>query len=290
MTTTIGVLTTIFVLLPGFLVLRIRQSTREYRDLGNFQITTVSVAYSVAIFAIWFSVNILLEMITQKRYMFLEHLTQMSKVTDFDLFLSEFTAAMVLLYVGIFCAFGLLVYNFGFISIWFRFLHGVGATRFSQHLTPWEDFLTLNRVNWIAVELKDGRTFIGKIGLFSHLPFKRQIVLTRTSESPVIMYGEDNKKIVFGPEIDQTYVNDDEIRSMHSVVDKTITIETPSPIHYVFTFGTLVLVVLASIIWAAVVAVNITASWRHSPVLDITLGLLVLTFLLLNLISLRRHR
>jgi hypothetical protein len=47
------------------------------------------------------------------------------------------------------------------------------------------------------------------------LPFEKQIVLTRTKEASIQLYNFDNKRIDFGPQINQTYIKYDEIKDMH---------------------------------------------------------------------------
>ena len=291
MTTALGVLITVFVLLPGFLLLRFRQATAEHRDLGTFEISTVSVAYSVIIFSGWFITNLGLQGITQRRYSFLEQLASMAMSSDIRPFLSKATAAMVIVYVGVFLASGLLVYNIAYIGAWFRFLQGIGVTRFSRHLTPWEDFLTLNHMNWIAVEMTSGKTYVGRIGLFSHQPFERnELVLTGTSESPVIVYDTNNKMIDFGPCIHQVYVAANEIRAMHAIPDASNAPSTPRVLQKFSTVGSLTAAICALIVLVSAIAANITQALPHAPILDFIGGCFTLGFILLNLLSLKPYR
>ncbi len=238
MSSAAGVLSTVFVLLPGFLILRIQQSTKEYREKGVFESTVVSVGYSLLVVLLWISCNVLTKALTHGAYSFSQELITLSKAADIAPFLSYYALSFSIIYVFCFLAIGFLVYDFQYMDIWFRFLHRAGATRFSQHLTPWEDFLAINRYNWIAVELKDGRTLVGKIGLFSQLPFKKQIVLWPGSEPTIAIYGPepDHKPIDFGPPISQTYISVDEIRAMHAIKDEKISQVVPTAWNYAATF------------------------------------------------------
>ena len=291
MTTSLGLLTTVFILLPGFLLLRFRQSTAEYRDLGTFEVTTISVAYSVVIFAAWFTLNLLLQTATQGHYRFIDQLIALTTAPDIKPFLSTSMAAMVLLYMGVFLASGILVYNLAYMRVWFHILNSLGVTRFSRHLTPWEDFLTINQSCWIALEVACGKTYIGRVGLFSHQPFERnELVLTGTTESPVIAYDADHKKIEFGPSIHQLYINSTEIRAMFAIADGRIPTGEPKKPRYFNTIISLVLALSSIVALAALLAADITQSFPHAPIIDGVAGLFTIGLLFLNLCNLRLFR
>lgn len=239
MTSTVNILFTVFLLLPGFLTLRIRQSTREYRELSAFEFTTISVGYSLLILMLWVFVNWLLFIITSSRYRFVNDLQRLIVNQDYAILFSRFTIDFFLTYVCCFITFSIIVFNVHWIDFWKKLSRKSGFTRFSYHLTPWEDFHSLNRLNWIAVELKDGRTFLGKPGLISHLPFERELVLKRVKDSPIVVYDKDHKKIEFGPAIDQTYIDISEINAIHAIEDKNVEITEPKLKDYFALFVSL---------------------------------------------------
>jgi len=257
--------------------------------MGVFESTIVSVGYSLLVVLFWLGSNVLVATLTKGAYAFPSEFIALSRATDLSGILSPYTLAFAVIYFACFAAIGFLVYDFQYMDIWFQFLHRTGATRFSQHLTPWEDFLSINRWNWIAVELKDGRTLVGKVGLFSQLPFKKQLVLDSGSDAPISLYGPDLRKIDFGPDISQTYIPFDEIRAMHAIEDKTIKVVHPTAWNYALTFLTLFLGAGATLYASIASAASITFVWPNATALSFSLFGVAIISLVLNFVSLRNH-
>lgn len=176
---------------------------------------------------LWVFVNWLLFIITCSKYRFVNDLQRLIVNQDYAILFSKFTLDFFLTYICCFITFSVIVFNVHWIDLWKKLSRKSGFTRFSYHLTPWEDFHSLNRLNWIAVELKDGRTLLGKPGLISHLPFERELVLKRVKDSPIVVYDKDHRKIEFGPAIDQTYIDISEINAIHAIEDKNVKITKP---------------------------------------------------------------
>lgn len=285
----VGILATVFVLLPGFIVVRVQQSTREFREWGTFEFTITSVAFSVVIFLLWVILSAGLEWLTGGAYRFSGYLKALLIGASPAELVSSQTVASVILYAGSFLAVTLFLYSYQFMGISYRILRALRLNRFSEHLTPWEDFLTLNRLNWIAVEMKDGRTVLGKVGLFSHMPFERQLVLTRTRSSPVAIYDASHKLIKFGPEIANSYVPFENIQAMHAIEDKRIVGKTLSPMDYLFSIETVFFAILWLVFFTCVMAIAVSGTYAQSLSVDILEILQVGSLLALSLTSLRRH-
>ncbi len=216
-TTFIDIVSTIFFLVPGFLIVKIHQSTREFRDLSAFEYTTLSVAQSFMVFLLW--VLWILFIGGLFPFHLIEDLKDLVLNGNHALFFTRSLAVFFTTYLTAFLIAALFLYNFAWTRIVNKGLRLIGFKRFTEHLTPWEEFQMLGRPNWILVELKNGRSIAGKLAFASHIPFGKELVLKRVDQSPVMVYDENHELVDYGPEIDMTYVNGDEIRTMHMVRD-----------------------------------------------------------------------
>lgn len=269
----------VLVLLPGFILLLVRQSTGEYERLSSFEATVVSVGYSVIVFFLFLSLSLAMEWMSAGRY-------EVSNVTKEVLLLRNvpplrprFFFSSFLIYLDGFSITALWIYNSHWIGFWKKIRKRVGLHRFTEHLTPWEDFLTLNKFNWLAVELKDGRTLVGKVGAFSHLPFQRQLLL-KGVEAPIVIYNKDRKKEDFGPPVFQTYIPVEEIGVIHSIKDDKIKPFLPK---YTSSFLSLICSSLYVIAFAVLAVINIMGYWAHPVLLDIPVFFLTVLSVLVNL-------
>ncbi|MBA7586548.1 hypothetical protein ES708_28550 [subsurface metagenome] len=287
MTSTVNILFTVFLLLPGFLAMKIGQSTKEYRELSAFEFTTISVGYSLLIVIIWIFTNWLLFVITSSRYGFVNDLYKLITKQNYAVLFSKFTIVFFLTYVCCFITFSVIVFNIHWIDLWKKLSRKSGFTRFSYHLTPWEDFHSLNRLNWIAVELKDGRTLIGKPGLISHLPFERELVLKRVKDSPIVVYDKNQKKVEFGPAIDQTYIDISEINAIHAIEDKNVEITKPNRKDYYVLFLSLLFFIVFFNAAFGFLVLRIEHIFELHFLLHFLCLFISILFLILNLRSLR---
>ena len=224
MTDYIGIISTLFLLLPGFVVIKIHQSAREYKSLSTFEYTTTSLGYSLLIFLLWIIINYSLSFIGAGNYCLLQDLKEVIISQNYEILFSKSFGAIIFSYL---CSFGivsLILYNILWVNLTYVFFRKLNLTRFSQGLTPWEDFQMISKLDWIIVELKNGKSIVGKLCFWSHSPFGKELVIKRTDSSPIQLYDSNNKNISFGPEIELAYVNIDEISTIYSVKDKGISV------------------------------------------------------------------
>lgn len=288
MSTYVNILFTIFLLLPGFVALRIQQSTSEYRELSAFEFTTISLGYSFVILAIWILENYSLSTIHRLNYDFFEKLEELLVEKDLEVLFSSFSAVLVLTYLNAFICFALFVFNLHWIGLGRKILRKIGLTRFTAHLTPWEDFQILSRLDWVAIELKDGRTFLGKLGLGSHLPFEKEIVIKRVDKSPVTIYDTNKAKVNVGQEIELSYVKGSEIRAMHTIKDPDIVPTTQKAANYFLVAASLLLAIVALCMLFVLVVLSVGRNLRHSPLLNLLLLPIAAAAVLWNLWCLRK--
>jgi len=222
MTTSISVVFSLFLLLPGFIVIKIHQSTREYKTLDTFEYTTQSLAYSLLIFLIWVLSNYFLLKIFGNKYTLFTDLKEIIIKSNFDPIFSKAFGVIILSYLSSFLIVSLFLYNILWINLFYIIFRKIGFTRFSQKLTPWEDFQLISKFDWVSVELKNGKTIIGKLCFGSHSPFEKEIVLKAIKDNPIQVYNLNNELVKFGPEIERTYINYNEISNIHSIIDDTI--------------------------------------------------------------------
>ena len=275
-------------LLPGFVALRIQQSTSEYRELSAFEFTTTSLGYSFVILAIWILENYSLSAIRPLGYGFFEKLEDLLVGKNLKVLFSSFSAILVLTYLNAFICFALFVFNLHWLGLGRKILRKLGLTRFSAHLTPWEDFQILSRIDWVAVELKDGRTLLGKLGLGSHLPFEKEIVLKRVDKSPVTIYNSSKERVNIGPEIELSYVNGSEISAMHSIKDPGIVPAAQKAGDYFLVAASLLLAIMVLCTLFVLVVLNVGCNLSHSPLLDLVLLPIATAAVLWNLWCLRK--
>ncbi len=284
-----GIAYSVLVLLPGFLLLLVRQSTGEYERLSSFEATVVSVGYSVVVFFLFLSLSALLEWMSAERYgafAIVKDILSLKKVPPLK---ARFFLSSLLIYLDGFVISALWIYNSHWIGFWKKIRIKLGLHRFTEHLTPWEDFLTLNKFNWLAVELKDGRTLVGKVGAFSHLPFQRQLLLKSVEDknvnSPIIIYDKDRKKVNFGPPVYQSYIPIEEIGTIHSIRDSKIKTVLPK---YTSSFLSLLCSSVYLIALVILIVINLMGYCVHPALLDLSALLLAIASITLNLSFLAR--
>lgn len=279
---------TVFFLLPGFIIQKLLHATKEYRDLSVFEYTTFSIGYSIIIFVVWIFYNQLLCSFDYIQYPFIAQLKSFFIDQNSSLLFSEFSVVFFLSYFCCFICIAVVVYTLSWINLWKSITRGLGLVRFSDHLTPWEDFITLNKMNWLSVEMKDGRTVLGKIGLSSHLPFDREIVLKRVDQTPIAIYGSDNKKVNFGPEIEYSYISTSEIKAIHAICDNEILPKAYSFADYFHVALPLIIFVSVSLVTFSLIILNINNCFKHSFIIDLAGLVVVITSFLWNVKSLSR--
>jgi len=286
--TYINIVFTLFLLLPGFISLKIRQSTREYKDLTTFEYTSISIGFSFLIFLLWLLINSIIFSIDNFHTSFINDLKKLIIDQNLDVLFSKFFVIFIITYMCAFLSFSLLMYNLHWIGFWSKILRKFGLTRFSSHLTPWEDFQILSKLDWIIVELKDGRTIVGKLGFGSHLPFDKEIVLKRTDLSPIEIYDKEKKRILYGPDIDLTYINYSDINLIHSTKDKSIEIGFQNIKDYTFVFLSLITSILMILVFFSLISLKIEGNFSHGFTVDLIVLLIAIFSCICNLKSLSK--
>ncbi len=287
MLTYINIIFTILLLLPGFIALKIRQSTSEYKELSTFEYTTTSLGFSFLIFLLWIVLNYIIKIFFIPKYSFFQGLKNIIIKHKIEILFSNFTIFFILTYFISFIIFSLIIYNLHWLGLWHKILRKLDLVRFSPHLTPWEDFQILSKLDWIFVELKDGKSILGKLGFGSHLPFDKEVVLTRTKKSPIQIY-ENQELIDFGHDIEMTYINYSEISAMHSIKDKKIKEAKNSWKDYFSLFISLFLCCVFTVTQLICIIAKIDSYISYSLIFDILGTILIFSILIWNLKSLSR--
>lgn len=288
MSTYINILFTLFFLVPGFLALRIRQRTAEYRDLSAFEFTSVSIGYSFIIATIWLVINYILARVFPGEYIFFSQLRAIVVDKDLGILFSPFSGAFLVTYANAFGAFSLTLFAIHWMGLGKKVLQALGLRRFTSRLTPWEDFQILSQMDWVAVELTDGRTFLGKLGIGSHLPFDRELILKRVDKSPVTIYDANHELVELGEEIQYSYVSGSEIRAMHNLKDPEISAVGHPVRQYVLVMLLHILGVLFLSLALSLVVLNVGDYWRHSAAWDGGASVIAVVCVVFSLRSLRR--
>ena len=288
MATYINILFTLFMLLPGFLALRVCNSTKEYRELSTYQYTSISLGFSFIIILLWLLENYIIKSCLIIDYDFFENLKNLIVNGKLEPLFTSFISIFLITYINAFTLFSLLAYNCSWLGLFSKFTKVLGLIRFSPHLTPWEDFQILSKYNWIAVELKDGRTIFGKIGFGSHLPFDREIVLKRVDDSSILIFDKENKKVDFGPDIDLSYINYSEITNIHSMKDSGIEIVPHGIKDYSYVLFSLLLSLIFIQLFFTLLILNVDAYFTHSCLIEILLFSLTILSLTFNFKSLSK--
>ena len=218
MTNFIDIVFTLFFLVPGFAVVKIHQSTREFRDLSAFEYTTLSIAQSFLVLLLW----ILWILFLNKAFglHLVDDMKRLILKGEHEIFFSSSLAVFLVTYLTAFLVLSLFLFNLAWTRMLNKLLRSLGFNRFTEHLTPWEDFQILGQPHWILVELKDGTSISGKIAFGSHMPFAKELVLKRVDQSSIMVYDKDHKLVNYGPDIEMTYIDANEIRDIHMVKDQ----------------------------------------------------------------------
>lgn len=274
MSSVFEVTSAIIVLLPGFLILRVRQRTTEYRELSTFEFTIISLAYSVAVLLTFGGLNLIMQSATKQTYNFSESVVQMvatnaSAGLRLEYAFSPIGASVIWLYIVCGLVVTFITWNFAWLGIRKKLSRVLGLTRFSDHLTPWEDFFILNRLNWVVVELNDGRSLLGKIGMFSHSPFDRQVMLHSPGPEGIQVYDSDRTLIRVGPNLHHSYIHGDEITAIHSIKDDKAQEFVPTAAHYVKWTMSLVLAGIVLVACGFLPVLNYSSVWNHTVWLDV---------------------
>lgn len=288
MTTYVNIIFTLFLLLPGFISLKIRQSTREYKELSTFEFTSISLGFSFLIFISWIFLNYVISSFDCIAYSFLNNLKQLFIGQKLEILFTRFFAVFIITYACAFIFFSLLIYNIHWLGLWNKILRKLGLTRFSSHLTPWEDFQILSRIDWLLVELKDGRTVVGKLGFGSHLPFDKEIVLKRTDISSIEIYDDQKQPVDYGHEIDLTYINYSDINTIHSIKDKSIEVSPQKIREYIILFISFLLSSALILSFFSLIAIKIDGQISYNFYLDVIIFMVTISSVIWNLKSLSK--
>lgn len=221
MSSVFEVLATIFVLLPGFGVVWIIHATRANRELGTFEFTLVSLANSLLVAGAFLLLGWITQATTRGEYAFVASLRDFANRESgyLAVLLARDGLSALFLYVFAFVAVTFVTFTFSWSRMVFTALSSLGFVRFTRHLTPWEDFMEANRLNWVAADMKDGRTIVGRIAAFSHYPFDRQVILSSTSKYPLRIYDENHKVVQHAQNVrvGQVLVSDDQVTSFQGI-------------------------------------------------------------------------
>ena len=287
MTTFIDIVFTLFFLVPGFVIVKVHQTTREFRDLSAFEYTTLSIAQSFLVLVLWILWILLIG--SAFKFHLLDNLRELILQGKHDLFFSNSLAVFFVTYLTAFLVAALFLFNMAWTRILNKGLRAIGFKRFTEHLTPWEDFQILGQPHWILVELKDGRSISGKIAFGSHMPFGKELVLKRVDQSPIMVYDKNQNLVEYGHDIEMTYINADEIQNIHMVRDK----DAEERLQPVANHMQMVLSLITSIVLIAffmmLYALRLDASYPNWPLWIQYLFPLALLAIIWNLRSLTRY-
>ncbi len=287
MVTAINIFFSIIFLLPGFILIKIRHSTSEYRELTIFEYTTTSIGYSLIIFLLWILYQYILESITFFDYEFFIYVERIIISKQYSIIFTGFFTKFILSYLNIVLLFAVFIYNIYWTKVLKKIKHLLGHNRFTDHLTPWEDFLIINQNNWLVIELKDGSSIMGKIGFHSHSPFEKEFVLKRVNETPITIYDKEKVKVNFGPDIDQSFITTEEIKVIHSVIDENIEPQEISISKYLCILVTYLVFLIFTMLFFSLLILNLCVAKQFSFLINIFLFIPFTLSLFWNMISLK---
>lgn len=152
-------------LLPGFLILKIRQYVREFHREDAFSASITSLALSLFVAFIWLFLNFSWEAFKgAQSYPFQAALFQLIVENNLRLVFrpnviiafSSYLAVFIVILMGVF--------------LWHWSLFGhylisnlVGFRNKTAFLTPWEDLPSVSVGRWLAIETTDDYTYVGLI-------------------------------------------------------------------------------------------------------------------------------
>ena len=260
-------LLSVFLILPGFLVERVRRSAKEYESYTVFETTIVSLGFSIIIFVfamLTINYNVFVTNISNQSFVELvnEIVDNKTFLVNMDKFLYAFISYLVV---------AISLTNVLFCSAWINFGYRVrellNLTRRTKHLTPWDDYLEANKMRWISASLNDGRTIVGRASITSHSPFKHELILTSEKENPIEIY-QNSKILETSIPIETVYIPGDSIKSLESYTRSTeLTVNLRSKVFLFIEIILLISVMLLSIktshIFSTVLVYQHNVTWEY---------------------------
>lgn len=165
-------------LVPGYLVVRFLQTTRETRSVDTLELTLQSLTFSLLICAAWFYC-------TPPGVALRQHLL----VQGFS-GLAQKAAVGRLAFWGLAWLALLTVITGGIAAIfrrqqWYwRALAKIGFDRLSPFITTWEEISDLSAGSWVSVETEHA-TYLGIINSVTPHPHERSVILMRAPKYPM---------------------------------------------------------------------------------------------------------
>jgi hypothetical protein len=238
----IGIIGSILLLLPGFLVIKVKQKCQEYARLDTFETTTQSLAYSFGICVIWLIFTYISTIIYQ-RYDIKNVIINYAENKNVSVLFSKTILIAIFDYfiVGVMFTFSIFITNW--VQLWKYITRRLDLDRYTKHLTPWEDFSMLCKGEWIAIHINDGRSFIGQIEIVSQLPFEKEIIIS-CGDDQIIVYDKNHKKEKYSDKVGYVFIDSKNISTIE-ILDKTREeIEEP-------TFEIIMIMLFLSFLWTA---------------------------------------
>ena len=201
-------------LLPGFVIIKVRQYVKEYRNLDNFSATTQSLFFSLVLLGVWASVNLVYEVLLHPGYNFSSAVKRLVVDNDLSLLFNP-KAWYGILSFSVTFGLGLV---FVFIWDWVSGTHLmvtrlIGFKSKSKNLTPWEDLFFLAFDKYVLVKVRDGYAYVGQLKFASHQPFDRELIIGKHEDYGIEVLGPEGE-VRFDHDIDHVYVSAAEIVSI----------------------------------------------------------------------------
>jgi len=190
-------------LIPGYVVVRFLQTTRESRTADNFELTIQSLIYSLFIAGVWLYVTPpgrrLSELLVSDNL----HLATLFKRRA--VFISLLWLAVVTTGTGTILA---VIHHK---QLYWRFLDKIGLGRLNGYITTWEELSDLSKGRWVSVETSNGQKFIGVVAALTPHPHERSMILARRPQHPIQLHRQGASEAC---DVDYIWFAGDEVKSV----------------------------------------------------------------------------
>ncbi len=184
-------------LLPGFLVVQARRRAKEYVQHEAFEFTIISLAFSFFLLLLWVAICLFQRALIDSKFSVFQSLEEYVSKSGVASLFNSYVYIALICYLLVFLTFTFVAYAFAYSSTLHFVVRIFGLRRRTRHLTPWEDFLHLNRRRWVSISLNDNRTYVGRVGIFSHKPFEDELILIKpcSFSLPYFLAGRNQTKL-----------------------------------------------------------------------------------------------
>ena len=169
--------TSIFFLIPGYLIVKFLQSIQEAKTLDSFELSIQSLIYSLFITALWLYFSAEGNMVIKS----VQNYTVRTDISKFLYF--SFVSKSVFKLTLITMTLAFILGCWRYYGIYWWIIKKLRFTRLNSYITTWEELADLSKGKWVSVELNNGDTYIGLIHSMTHHPFHRELILTVGNEN-----------------------------------------------------------------------------------------------------------